>query len=147
MSDQPADDLIEETEYPYLDVIEVEMFQVQVPVFVDPHVMLNTLRESNCDVDLKDADAPCHGMAYLTNGENGGPVMALYLEPESDASVWVHEASHLVDMIFETRGISPCFSGTETRAYMLQYIFQEICRIMVAFQEGLDAEDPDATIH
>lgn len=150
--EDPAEDLLllseddEAWPHAYHDVIEVEMFQAQIPVFTDRREMIETLISIGTDAKTAWIDeGPCFGMATTVKDSSGADVFALYLDPEADASVWVHEASHLVDFIFDSRGISTCMASTETRAYMLGWIFKEIARIMNDFV--LAQERSSAIIH
>lgn len=126
MSDEDVD---------FIDVITIDMFNVVIPVFVDANQMLQALDKVCVDVDTTKAEFEFDGMACLYKDEEGCPVFAVYLHPDSSGDVWVHEASHLVDMVFETMGIFTGFESTETRAYMLQHIFRSMVYSMAVYKE------------
>lgn len=126
-------DLEEETAF--IDVITIDMFNVVIPIFVDAGEMLHALDQVCVDVDTTEADFVFDGMACLYKDIEGAPVFAVYLHPGSTGDVWVHEASHLVDMVFETMGIFTGYESTETRAYMLQHIFRSIATAMSEYRE------------
>ena len=107
---------LEDDEPAFIDVITIDMFNVVIPLFVNAGDMLEALDEVCVDVDTSDADFEFDGMACLYKDDEGSPVFAVYLSPSSTGDVWVHEASHLVDMVFETMGIFPGYESTETRA-------------------------------
>ena len=109
-------DLADDEEHTFIDVITIDMFNVVIPLFVDAGEMLTALDQVCVDVDTTEAEFEFDGMACWYKDEEGAPVFAVYLSPGSTGDVWVHEASHLVDMIFETMGIFPGYESTETRA-------------------------------
>lgn len=70
-------------------------------------------------------------VAYAGYGENDKGIRAYFavLPDGISCGVWVHEASHLVDFIFDHLGLPTKLGNTELRAYMIEHIFNEICSI------------------
>lgn len=120
----------------FIDVISIDMFNVVIPVFVDANKMFQALDKVCKDVENTESGFTFDGMACWYKDDEGAPVFAVYLHPGSSADVWVHEASHLVDMIFETMGIFSGYESTETRAYMLQHIFRSMVYAMSTYKES-----------
>lgn len=131
----------------FIDVITIDMFNVVIPLFVDANQMLQALDKVCVDVDTSEAAFEFDGMACWYKDDEGAPVFAIYLHPSSTGDVWVHEASHLVDMIFETMGIFSGFESTETRAYMLQHIFRSIAYSMSIYKQKQLGLVEEPTIH
>ncbi len=67
---------------------------------------------------------------YIGNFVDGVCHYAVGFNEDFDYTTIIHEASHLVDMVFEQRGIPSGTESTEIRAYTLQYICQELFKIM-----------------
>jgi hypothetical protein len=124
-----------------IDLIEIDMFQVQAALFIDLDCMIDQLISLGTDADNSWRKELCRGMAAHVHDESGSPVLALYIAPDSPVSVWVHEISHLVDFIFDIRGISPCAKSTETRAYMNQFIFEIIENAMANYRMSSTDQD------
>lgn len=125
--------------YPFVDLIEVEMFGVQIPLFTNYATMIETISAIS-DIPTDSEPYAFNGMVVHGSTEAGTPVTALYLHPNSSADVWVHEASHLVDFVIFSLGLDETIHGTETRAYMLQHFFREITAIMSSYQTDVDFE-------
>lgn len=131
----------------FIDVITIDMFNVAIPVFVNAGQMLQALDKICVDVDTRDSEFKFDGMACLYKDDEGCPVYAVYLHPDSTVDVWAHEASHLVDMVFETMGIYAGYESTETRAYMLQHIFRSMVHCMTVYKEEQSELAHEGTIH
>lgn len=131
----------------FIDVITIDMFNVVIPVFVDAGQMLQALDKVCVGVDTGEADFEFDGMACWYKDDEGAPVFAVYLHPNSTGDVWVHEASHLVDMIFETMGIFTGYESTETRAYMLQHIFRSMAYSMSVYKQKQSELVQELTVH
>lgn len=138
---------LEDDEPAFIDVITIDMFNVVIPLFVNAGDMLEALDQVCVDVDTSDADFEFDGMACLYKDDEGSPVFAVYLSPSSTGDVWVHEASHLVDMVFETMGIFPGYESTETRAYMLQHIFRSMAYSMSVYRQKQLELETNNTVH
>ncbi|WP_297576041.1 hypothetical protein [uncultured Deefgea sp.] len=67
---------------------------------------------------------------YIGTVIDGVVYFAVGFNEDFDFTTVIHEASHLVDMVFEQRGIPFGTESTEIRAYTLQYICQELFKIM-----------------
>lgn len=109
--------------------------------------MLEALDEVCVDVDSSNPDFEFEGMACWYKDTEGAPVFAVYLSPTSTGDVWVHEASHLVDMIFETMGIFTGYESTETRAYMLQHIFRSMAYAISTYLQSHISVEESPTMH
>lgn len=138
---------ISDEDVDFIDVISIDMFNVVIPLFVDANQMLEALDKVCVDVDTTECAFEFNGMACLYKDDEGAPVFAVYLHPDSTGDVWVHEASHLVDMVFETMGIFTGYEATETRAYMLQHIFRSMAYSMSVYKQTQSEVAEEKVIH
>ena len=111
-----------------IDVIDLEVFQHQIPVFISDEDRVHDLRKRGFN------PIPCdrshYGLVSMEESDEGQVMIALVITPYGDYGTIVHEASHIVDFIFEHLGILPGSESTETRAYVLGYIFEKTAEMI-----------------
>jgi len=73
------------------------------------------------------------GMAYSVM--HNGVYYNMIFMPEPDLVSLVHECTHMVHMLCDSRGIPLSMDNTETIAYMTGHLFQEACAAIQERQE------------
>lgn len=110
--------------------IEIEIFRMAVPVFIseaDRVAYLNFHKASYAPMTPEQRAAALAGWALYPDQSK---LIFMVLPVGVPQSTWVHEASHVVDFVFEHLGIDTGIEVTEVRAYMLGHIFASIEDIM-----------------
>ena len=119
---------VKKTKLRYLGLSTIDLFGIQIPVYTDLDAMKADAIALGChreDVDFKMAAA---GLT-LHFHTSGVPVIMLWIEDPNAYSVIAHEAVHCADFIMESIGISHELGSTETRAYLVGHIFDDVADI------------------
>ena len=75
--------------------------------------------------DIKNALKPCNAVCGMRSNKDGEWIFA-YIPKNCKVDILVHEAEHLKDFVLEHTGVE---HDTEVDAYLVQYIFNELCKI------------------
>lgn len=127
-------------------VLNVDIFNITIPVFLCPRMLVDAFKDKNIavDEDWADDSIPTNGLAIYTRDSEGCAVLGLVIHQDAPVSVWVHEISHLVDFIFNIVGIDGGYEHTETRAHMAGKLFDQLEDIMAPIlEEYLSQEEDD----
>ena len=97
--------------------------ELQVAIFTNEEDFIDTIKDMGgaAEKDEKPSRAFCN-VSYI----NDLPFFSLVFF-DTAYDVIVHETSHLVDNIFEHRGIEGC---TETRAHFHAWLFRVVCKVL-----------------
>lgn len=117
---------------PALGILYIEFLRMEIPVFFTDQDRRAAL--AHLGIDSAPTDRPHAGLACIDYDEAGHPMVTCVLPADSRPSTWVHEASHLVDFAMDLVGMPPDMSNTETRAYLLQYLFDQISALFDDFK-------------
>lgn len=118
-------------------MITFDMYETNVPVFIDNKSREAALRAIGVEPEAL-AHESYYGLCCVDDHPQGGSIFSIVLSPESNISTWAHEASHLVDFIFDYLGIHPGVESTENRAYMVGYVTSRFAEIMGEYHAKQD---------
>lgn len=112
----------------WLDVIIIDVFSMQIPVFLNQEDKNHTLASRG--FTSFQLHSPIHGAACRDYCDDGSSLISLIIPPNSEPSTWAHEAVHVADFIMDTLGMDMELGNTETRAYITGYVFNRVSEIM-----------------
>jgi hypothetical protein len=140
---------VEENSELHIGLIHVDMLGITVPVFDCLKQMQDGLFERGYTFEGDILDGPaCDGMVVQMTAPNGNSGWAVYLEPDTSNGIWVHEASHLTYYIFNLLGVPAGCESTEFRAYLTQWIYEQLHEIVVSrLMLQQQVQTLDSTVH
>ena len=117
-----------------MGVINLSIFSMDVMIFISEDDRLKELRRQGLE-PVKE-DTPFKGLAVRDFDKEGNPVFSMVFTPEGalDPSTWAHEATHTADLVMDSIGMPGTLCNTEMRAYLVEFLFNGICKIL----EGLE---------
>lgn len=121
---------------PKADAVVVVMpFNASVALFEDRNELIRYHSERlGIELDLKPSG---YGSAHENEDAKGVVWWSMYIPKKANLPTIVHECSHIVDFMMDTHGVPINMENTEIRAYMLGYLFQDVCE---ALGRSLDAD-------
>lgn len=81
---------------------------------------------------------------YLDSTEELPPLFAMVIPEHAELETYAHECSHMVDYICNFIGMPMKMSTTEPRAYLLGYLFKELCVNSPWLQEAVEITKAEA---
>lgn len=109
-------------------VVGIDLFNIEIGLFDTNASRVGYLKAQDIEAPCESDTRAYRGLFTLDYGPGDVPYFCITL-PDSDRDnflIWIHEASHAVDAIFDELGIPADYSSTELRAYMLQHIVEQI---------------------
>ncbi len=112
-------------------VINCDWLKTEIALFIDPAECIEKLNETP-DFIKEHTNA----LAGSSNGADGAspPLFFIYIGVIDDsatfAGVIVHEVVHLVDFLLDYKGIETRCVNTETKAYMCEWLFNEVMNLI-----------------
>lgn len=116
-----------------IEVISVDIFNVQIPVFVSDEDRVHELRKRGFPAEP--CDRGHYGLVSCCYDDAGFYSLAMVITPGATGSTIPHECSHLVDFIFDHVGIPGGIESTELRAYLTGYLIEKTEEMIAKNQE------------
>lgn len=113
--------------------INIDVYRIAIPICLSSDACRELCEHEGISWDMPEKTV----MAFAGWGQTkkGQRMHYVMLPSDSTPTTWVHEASHLVDFIFDYLGLDPSIEGTEARAYLLEHIYASIEATMMDIQE------------
>lgn len=124
----------------HIGIVSIDMLSISFPVFLTVQDALDDLIAHGFNIDPDDHNHDVYGSFMEVDSATQGTTYVMVITKDAPVSTWAHEASHAVDFIMERLGMPPDVSNTETRAYMLGHIVEEIQNIILPVLAKLDPE-------
>lgn len=112
-----------------IGVIELSIFNIDIPVFLTDEDRVQELRRRGYDAEPCDRDH--FGLVSQCITEDGYMSLAMVITSRARSGTIPHECSHLVDFVFDHVGIPGGVESTEIRAYLSTYLIEQT-EIMIA---------------
>jgi hypothetical protein len=104
----------------------VDMFnRVNVGVLSSPKQVRKFAKHNGLD----GLDASGNGWAQVFN--IAGALYYIMYVSTPDPRLICHESCHMADFILSDRGVPLSLDNTEVRAYLTDFIFSEVCRLVI----------------
>lgn len=116
---------------PWIGLIHIDIFKYTVAVYLSDEDRIEGLKEFNVSNPIP-LDTPYFGAVTCDMADDEILVLSILFSPEGQdtISTWVHEAVHITDIMLDHLGFPGSVDNTEIRAYLTQYVFEEISRIL-----------------
>ena len=118
--------------------VSIELYHTDVGVFFSPEgadFYMHTVHGCN-DSEFQDAfDKTTLAMAFASGKDGSVDHIGVIFPTPPDGGLLAHECLHLVDYICDEIGIELTMDTMEPRAYMLQYLFDNISEAIGEWQE------------
>lgn len=116
-----------------IDSIPVDIFSIDIPVFISDEDRVYELRKRGFPAEL--CDRGHYGLVSCTYSDDGHMALAMVITPGAKNNTVTHECSHLVDFIFEHVGIPGGIESTELRAYLSSFLIEKTDLMITKNQE------------
>lgn len=125
-----------------IGLIHLDMFNIEIPVFASEADRVQELTKAGFYVETD--NKPFRGLAGWTSHKETNQIQHyIVITDQGDECTWAHEASHIVDMVFDLLGIPPGIESTEIRSYTLGHIFGCLMGIMDAYAIKLESQNQE----
>lgn len=105
-----------------MDLIQVDVFNLDVAVFDSQRSRFKELTAQGCDFDeYHDSNLASSHKDFTKDGELR---FNFVIKPHASKAVWAHECCHMADFICDTLGIPISEKNGEVRAYLVQHLYQ-----------------------
>lgn len=115
--------------------IDIDVFHTYVPIFLSDNDRLRSL--ASYGISASPIDGAHMGAVTEDFDSQGGSCLSLILTPAGalKRSTWVHEAVHIADLMMERMGMPSTIENTETRAYIVGFVYDQIDEILAAHRQ------------
>lgn len=118
--------------------VRVEPFGFEIPIFFKPEDLTEYYGKVMGVKDPPEPEKNCFGYMVWIEEPERGIYFGLMFKPDVTIQTIVHECSHLVDAIFEQCGVDPRWSNTETRAYTMGRLVDDVKSVFDAYNEEIE---------
>jgi len=115
----------------------VQPFGFEIPIFFNTEDMISFYRDQ-VKIEENLLPSPCGnsiGHMVWIETKNQGIYFGLYLRPDVTNQTIVHECTHIVDAIFEQCQVDVSWNNTETRAYLMGRLFEDVKSVFEEYRK------------
>lgn len=120
---------------PWDGLLTADVYSLEVPVFLSIEKHKAFLTSEGIPLGTY----PTHsvrGLACWDTNPKGFRIWTVYINPDlAGADTWVHELSHIIDMVFDHLSIDPGIQTTEPRSYLIGHLFAQLEEIMLSYYQ------------
>jgi len=115
-----------------IGIINLDIFHLIVAVFISDEDRCKDMERFGFQPEPETRSF--RGLAVQSYDDQGHCFHAIVITPDGDDSTITHEASHIVDFLFDHLGIPGDMGSTELRAYLSSYLIERTRQMVLKNQ-------------
>jgi hypothetical protein len=108
----------------------IKIHNIIVPIYFGTLqiVVTDNIKEAELKLKMEPIDSPISYCSYVISNPkpNGVSRYTIFIKPDASLNIIVHESLHIVNMIFNERGIKHDTINDEPSAYLLGWVTDQI---------------------